>query len=105
MDKNTMLVNEHNEIVEVSNKYIYPFYNMEVGDVFLYNFEPFMKIGAKNIRGVYVNFDVNCVSLRDGRCISLPNEQLVTLIENPWKNYSAPHIRKGLYNEEKNTNT
>lgn len=101
MKKEFLLVNEHNEIIEFSNKYIYPFYNMDVGDVFLYNYEPYMRIGAQNFRGVYVNLEVNCVSLKDGKARRLPNEQLVTLIENPWKSYSAPHLRKGLYSDAK----
>lgn len=97
--KVAMVVNEKNEMVEVSNRYIYPFYNLDVGDVFLYNYTPFMKIGHKNIRGVYCDIEINCVSLINGLALHLNNSDLVTLIENPWKDYTAPRIPQGYYKE------
>lgn len=98
--KIAMVANENNEIINVNNNWIYPFYYMEVGDVFLYNYAPFIRIGAKNIRGVFVEFEVNAVSLINGRAIHLDNDDLVILIENPWKNYNTPSLPKGYYKDK-----
>lgn len=95
-----MLADKDNNIVNIDSNWVYPFANLEVGDVFLYNFAPFICIGAIKAFGKYCNYEVNAVSLINGTGVNFRKEDKVILIENPWKDYKAPHVPQGLYSED-----
>ena len=92
----------NNIITNPNDKWVYPFANLEVGDVFLYGFAPFIKVGkirGKGAKYTEINYDANAVSLINGTCIMFNKSEKVFLIENPWKDYKAPHLPKGYYND------
>lgn len=98
-----MIADDKNNIVNIDSNWVYPFANLDVGDVFLWNFTPYMKIGtvAKRwIGNISTEFEVNAVSLLNGNCMSFEKTQMIILIENPWKDYVAPHYPQGLYSED-----
>lgn len=85
------------------HKTIYPFANLDIGDTFLYNFAPFMKIGKHNARGKFCDMEVNAVSLLQGECIHFDKSDKVMLVENIWKGFSV-HEKQNKYKEEKEKN-
>lgn len=95
-----MIADKDNNIINVDSNWVYPFANLEVGDVFLYNFAPFISTGVIKAFGKYCDYEVNAISLTNGTGINLRKEDKVILIENPWKDYKAPHAPQGLYSED-----
>lgn len=61
----------------------YPFFNLEVGDVFIYDFVPYIRIDEKDLQHKQLRFNYNAVSMLNGACITVPNNTLVILINNP----------------------
>ena len=63
----------------------YPFYNMEVGDVFIYDYTPYIRIDEKDLYHKQLRFSYNAVSMVNGACVTFPNDAKVIMIENPCK--------------------
>lgn len=82
---------------------IYPFANLEVGDTFLYNFAPFMKIGKRITKGKYCEMEVNAVSLLQGECLHFEKTDKIMLVENLWKGFQY-HEEHEKYKQEKEEN-
>ena len=64
---------------------IFPFANLELGQCFMYDCAPYMKIGALSCRGTYTNYTVNAVGLLSGYLVKFNNQDTVRLIDNQWK--------------------
>ena len=99
----TLKADENNVITNPTGKWTYPFANMEVGDVFLYNFTPYIRIGTTpftcKMNGITKQFNVNAVSLINGKTCKFDNSTIIEYIENPWKNYKAPHLPQGYFKD------
>lgn len=96
-----MIADNDNNIVNIDSNWVYPFANLEIGDVFLYNFTPYMKIGSLFGQSKFgITYEQNAVSLVRGNVVTFEKTQKVILIENPWKDYKAPHAPQGLYSED-----
>lgn len=95
-----MIADENNNIVNIDSNWVYPFANLEVGDVFLFNFAPFIVTGSIKVFSKWCNYEVNAISLINGTGVIMKKDDKVILIENPWKDYQAPHAPKGLYSED-----
>lgn len=95
-----MIADKDNNIVNIDSNWVYPFANLEVGDVFLFNFAPFIRTGRIKAFSKWGDYEVNAVSLINGTGIIMKKDDKVILIENPWKDYKAPHAPQGLYSED-----
>ena len=76
----------------------YPFFNLELGECFMYDMAPYMKIGKQNVKGNYCTMEVNAVSLTQGTCVHFQEETIVRLIDNDYKYVEE----KGCENNDKN---
>lgn len=56
---------------------------MDVGDVFLIDMIPYIRINDKDIRGREKRFDYNAVNMITGTVVKVPNDTIVLLICNP----------------------
>lgn len=63
---------------------IFPFANLDIGQCFLYDRVPYMKIGAVSCKGTYTNYTVNAVGLTTGYMVKFDNDMQVQLIANQW---------------------
>ena len=79
---------------------VYPFFNLEIGDCFIYDMAPYMKIGKQNVKGNYCTIEVNAVSLTQGTCVHFQEGTSVILIENEYKNYKFEEEKEGENNDE-----
>ena len=75
----------------------YPFYNIEVGDMFVYDFGVYIRIEDKSLIHKEYRFEYNALSMA-GHPVTFTNDTLVMLIDNPY-------IRKGDYYNDKNEET
>lgn len=66
---------------------IFPFANLDIGQCFLYDSAPYMKIGAVSCKGTFTNYTVNAVGLTTGYMIKFEQDMQVQLIANQWENY------------------
>lgn len=66
---------------------IFPFANLEIGQCFLYDRAPYMKIGCISCKGTYTNYTVNAVGLTTGYMVKFDNDTLVELTANQWENF------------------
>lgn len=64
----------------------FPFFNLEVGDCFLYDSCPYMKIGTVKVNGEYIfPIEKNAIGLSNGIAVSFSNNIIVTVVPNPFK--------------------
>lgn len=66
---------------------IYPFANLVIGECFLYDSAPYMKIGAVSCRGTCTSYTVNAVGLTTGYMVKFEQDMQVQLIANQWENF------------------
>ena len=78
----------------------YPFFNLELGECFMYGMAPYMKIGKQNVKGNYCTMEVNAVSLTQGNCVHFQEGTIVTLIENEYKNFKYEEKEEGENNDK-----
>lgn len=66
---------------------IFPFANLDLGQCFLYDSAPYMKIGAVSCKGTFTNYTVNAVGLTTGYMVKFDQYTTVRLIKNKWDDY------------------
>lgn len=64
---------------------IFPFANLDIGQCFMYDCAPYMKIGKKTCKGTYTEFEVNAVGLLNGSTVRFAQTDSVRVIDNKWK--------------------
>jgi len=78
----------------------YPFFNLEIGECFIYDMAPYMRIGKHSARGNYCTMEINAVSLTQGTCVHFQEATNVILIENEYKNYKYEEEKEGENNDK-----
>lgn len=67
------------EIVERT----FPFHNIEIGETFVFNYTPYIRIRDRDLFNRYTRFEYNAVSMLNGACVHFANETTVIRIDNP----------------------
>lgn len=64
---------------------IFPFANLDIGECFMYDSAPYMKIGSVSCKGTFLDFHVNAVGLTTGYLVKFDDYNIVELTNNIWK--------------------
>ncbi len=66
---------------------IFPFANLDIGQCFLYDSTPYMKIGSVSCKGTFTNYTVNAVGLCTGYMVKFDECEHVRIITNKYDNF------------------